>query len=864
MFQRRRPDEDFSNEIEAHLDLETDRLVAEGLAPGAARAAARRAFGNVARRREDFHERGRLVWLEQTLLDLRYAARGLRQRPAFLLTTVLTLAVGIAVVTVAFTVFNAYVLRPYALDSPETLHRVSWRTEADGSAGFQWREYEAIRDRREVFESVVAQDLQLLTLNARPATIALVSVNYFDDLAPRLQLGRGLSEVDAEPGAPVAVIAHHLWTAMFAGDPAIIGRTLELSGRDFTIVGVLTPKFAGLGESPADAWLLYSSYAALKPARPGLAPQPIDVLGRLQSGVHAEQAQAALSPMIAALRGGSEEVRVAVTPEPSPITLDGELLLVVMPIFAAFGLVLVTACANLSNVMLARGIARHREIAVRLSIGAGRGRIIRQLLAEGVLISFMAALAGLAIAAWSLRVATSIFFAALPASFADIIRLAPLTIDGRVFLFAVVVALAATVLFALFPAIQASRVPLMGALHDRVAGSGRDSRFRGALIVGQVGVSMVLVVAALTFTRGGLAMRSVDLGYDIDDVVSITPRPGARALIPAVLAQLDTDPRVEVVSVTGGNPLKGRGLQRRLAVAAPGAASSTITRYTFVAPSYFAQLRLPIERGRGFSADEARGAPVALVSAALAATLWPGEEPIGQTLVIEPSNGRPVVDLDLPAVTVIGVTRDVISGFIVDGIDPAHVYLPVDARSAHASALLVRGRPGGNLTLTALPDLFAHLAIDPQAFETLPLTELRAAQLFPFQATALVGALLGAIALVLSISGLFGVLTYNVNQRTREIGIRMALGASAVAVVRLVMQQSARFAAIGAVIGLFAAFGVMRAADAAVQFREVSLIDLVSFAAAPLLVLSAAALAALQPARRATSVHPAITLRVDG
>jgi hypothetical protein len=401
-------------------------------------------------------------------------------------------------------------------------------------------------------------------------------------------------------------------------------------------------------------------------------------------------------------------------------------------------------------------------------------------------------------------------------------------------------------------------------LQDRAAGSGRDSRFRGVLIIGQVSVSMVLVVAALTFTRSGLALGSVDLGYDIDHVVSITARADARALVPQLAGQLATDLRVEMLSITGGNPLKGRATQRRLAVTAAGSRAATISRYTLVAPDYFALLRLRIERGRGFTPDETRGTPIAIVSAATAAVLWPGQDPIGQTLVIEPSNGRPVADLGIPAVTVVGVVRDVISGVIVDGLDRTHIYLPLAAESADASAVLVRGRPGADLVKTVLPDSFRRLGADPQAFETLPLVDLRAAQLFPLQATALIGTLLGVIALVLSVSGLFGVLTYNVNQRTREIGIRMALGASAAAVVRLVMHQSARFAAIGAAVGLIAAFGVMRVLDAAVQFTEVSLLDAVAFAAAPALVLGAAAIAALQPARRATGVHPAITLRVDG
>ena len=253
-------------------------------------------------------------------------------------------------------------------------------------------------------------------------------------------------------------------------------------------------------------------------------------------------------------------------------------------------------------------------------------------------------------AAWSLRIATSMFFAALPRRSPEIIRLAPLTLDGRVFVFAVVVALAATVLFALLPAIQASRVPLMSALHDRVAGSWRDSRFRGLLIVGQVARLDGAGRRGADVHQGrARAWRSVDLGYDIDQVVSMTPLAEARGLMPEVAAQLDADPRVEIVSVTGGNPLKGRGLQRRLAVAPAG---SAVTNHY---PLHVRRARATssccdcrVERGRVFSADESRGAPVAMVSAALPPRCGPASDAIGQTLVIEPSNGRPVVDLDMP------------------------------------------------------------------------------------------------------------------------------------------------------------------------------------------------------------------------
>jgi len=282
-----------------------------------------------------------------------------------------------------------------------------------------------------------------------------------------------------------------------------------------------------------------------------------------------------------------------------------------------------------------------------------------------------------------------------------------------------------------------------------------------------------------------------------------------------------------------------------------------------VSPEYFPLLRIPIVGGRGFQPDEARtGAAVAVVSEATARAFWPHEDAVGKTIRIERPEGRPVVDLPgYSEVRIVGVVKDVVSGFVMDGPDAGHVYLPISASSPHALALLVRPRPGGGLGPEVLQRLFVRAAPDPQIFEALPLDDMRALQVYPLLAASWVGSLLGAIALALSVSGLYGVLTYTLSQRRREIGIRMALGATAGAVVRLVMRQSARLAGAGAAIGLSIALAAMMALSSVVRLQRITIVDVPAFAAGVFVVLAATALAAYQPARRATRIEPSETLR---
>jgi hypothetical protein len=426
------------------------------------------------------------------------------------------------------------------------------------------------------------------------------------------------------------------------------------------------------------------------------------------------------------------------------------------------------------------------------------------------------------------------------------------------------------------PALQATRLTLTHALRGQAGGTARGSALRNALVVSQVTVSLVLLVAAATLVRNGITIGGSDLGFDTRGVISVKPRRTSEAQIARAAEVLKADARVDAVAAASRNPLSEE-LPKMPLIPAPGAAV-VATSYKFVSPEYFSILRIPILHGRGFTTAEAGAeAPVAIVSAAAARALWPGADPIGRTLKvqIEPvdvqrgdttqaerhrSDGS---DAQVFNVVVVGVARDVISGLMADGVDPSHLYLPTSPTGPHAANLLVHAR-SLDLRLDRVQALLQQVDADPLAVEVLPLEELREAQMFPVKAASWIGSLLGLVALALSVSGLYGVLTYTLSQRTREIGIRMALGATGAAVVRLVMGQSARLAGIGAGVGIVIAFGVLKVLSAAIQLQNVSVLDAGAFLVALALVAGATALAAFVPARRATRVDPAETLRAEG
>jgi predicted permease len=543
--------------------------------------------------------------------------------------------------------------------------------------------------------------------------------------------------------------------------------------------------------------------------------------------------------------------------------LTGELVALLSPIFVAFGLVLAAACANVSSVMLARAIARHREIGIRLSVGARRGRIVRQLLTEALVIAAIAGGAGLVLATVVLQAGPWLFFVSLPPSVAELARVVPLEIDYRVFTFALLIAGSATLLCALLPALQSTRVTLTDALRGQLGSRLRSGTLRNFLVGGQVTVSLVLLIAAATLARNGAHVAATDVGFDTGHVFSINQRGPSGSLIPSAAKLLGNDPQVNELAVTSRNPLFGQF--DSVGVTPANSQQVRVTSYVFVSPEYFPLLRLPIVRGRSFRSSESQTeAPVGIVSERTAKALWPGADPIGQTIRIVRSSDQQIDALEgYSEIVIVGVAKDVVSGLIYQGTDPSLLYLPTHGSGKHAEALLARGRGDGTLRRDTLQRALERVHRDRAAFEVIPLDELPVLMLYPLRVASWIGSLLSAIALVLSVSGLYGVLMYVLSQRTREIGIRMALGATATSVVRLVMRQSAWVVGAGATLGLTFALVTLKFLGSVVRFENVSLLDAWAISIGIACVAVAAVVATYFPARRATQVDPCEALRAE-
>jgi predicted permease len=821
------------------------------------------------------------VLLEQLAQDWRHVWRGLRGSRAFVAATVLTLAVGMGLVTALFAVFNAYVLRPFAVHDPYSLYAISWRSQEAGGSSFTWRDVDAFRGRTDLFDDVIAECARTVSVMNQRFPVSFVTGNYFDSLGVRVALGRSIAPLDARaPGSEaVVVLSDRAWARLFDRDPAILGHPLDVNGRQLIMVGVLAPEFVGLEDAARDLWIPITMQASLIADDDPMAAQArqLHVTARLKDKVTPNQAQAALTiePFETRVRGRIDAVRARLDARATPVRMTRQGFLLLSPVIVAFALVLIAASANASNVMLARAIARQREIGVRLSLGASRARIVRQLLTEGLFLSLLAGGAGLWLAAALRQIGTAVFFAMLPPSVAARVRLAALDFDYRVFLFAFGIAIAVTVLFALLPALQATRISLTHALRGQLSARVRGTTLRNLLVASQVAVSLVLIIVATTLVTNSAAIGATDLGMKTAGAVSVRPNRTEPSLVARAHDALSADPRIAQIAVASRSPLFGNAPRtplRRPAGVVPAS-------YAFVSPEYFDLLNIRVLHGRGFFAQEAREeAPVAIISAAGARILWPSEDPLGKTLRvhIDPPAQRVIApevvtelhkldDLDASGtiVTIVGVASDAVNGFVYEGIDPAHLYLPTSATGSRAAAILVRGR-GATMSNDAIRNVLQRVHPEPAAFDVLPIDEMVALQEFPLRAATFIGSLLSAIALALSISGLYGVLDFTFGQRVHEIGIRMALGATARRVHALVAAQSLRLAAAGTVVGLTIGFTILKLLSTLVRLDNVSVLDARAFIISLLMMLGAIGVASYGPARRAGRVDPSVMLRADG
>jgi putative ABC transport system permease protein len=821
--------------------------------------------------------------MQNLLRDLRYGARALLNSPGGSALAVLTLALGIGVNAAMFSMANRFLWRGPAVREPERLAILFAKNRADGSHSDY--SHADLRDFREgtgaVFQGLAGYyplplSLSLGTANER-VWGEVVSGNYFDVLGVPAAAGRTLrADEDRAPGAaPVVVISHRLWRTRFASRPDAVGRTVKVNGRPFTVVGVAPEGFDGIyfyGFRP-DLW---APAMMLETLIPGTGSHPFErgqsslrLAGRLRPGVSVAQAQAVVGAIGARLEKEFPQTNrgydAVLVPEPEARPEpDGhrDAALSAALFLAGVGLVLLIACANVAHLMLVRATARQPEMAVRLALGAQRRDLLRQLLAESLLLSLAGGLLGVAFAYAGTEAMARAF--TLPT---DIPFRFDFGLDGRALLYTLGASLAAALVSGLTPAWQSMRTDVVGTLKKEgpgTRGSGR-SRLRQALVVSQVAVSCLLLTTAGLALRTLRATLRVDPGFQARGALLVSVAPGlqgyaperGRAFYAELLQRARALPGVSAAALARHPPLDFSSNGGTVVVDGqaprPDAAAESVG-WSRVSPGYFEAMGTALVAGRGFTEQDREGAHgVVVVNETLAQRYWPGRSALGQSLRLNGPEG--------PALEVVGVARNGKYRGLTEPPQP-YLYLPLAQDYRPDATLVLRSGTDPRALLPAVREAVRALDPDMPVYDVKTLEQLVAgrALVAPTMAAGLAG-VFAALALLLAAVGLYGVMSYTVARRVREIGIRMALGAPARSVRRLVVGEGARLCAIGAVLGLLGALGLTRLSSS--LLFGVRAIDPLTFAAVPVVLLLVAMLAAYLPSRRATAVDPILALRSE-
>jgi predicted permease len=820
--------------------------------------------------------------LDGTGQDLRYALRLLRRNPLFALTAVLSLAVGIGANTTIFTIVNALLLRPPAgIADPARLVDIGRSQNGSDFDNNSYPNYLDVRARSASFSGVYAARLEPQPMSlggsdgAERVYGGVVSANYFTVLGTQPHIGRMFTLADGEqPGAtPLAVISHRLWTRRFNADPRIVGQTMVLNGHAFTVVGVARERFQGTSILAPDLWVPIPMAGEVMPRIGSSILMNRGAVwlvfgARLKPGVSLRQAQAEMALLGQALerehpalnRGrGLVVARSSAFPgHTGPIVAFMALLMGIV------GLVLLIACVNLTGVLLARAASRRREIAVRLAVGAGRARLIRQLLTETLILFMLGAVAGLALA----RVMTTLLLGLLPAlPFPVDVALA---LDGRVLAFTIALSFVAALTSGLVPALAASNADLVSTMKDDQQAPGR-LRLRNAFVVAQVALSLLLVVGGGLFLRALQRAGSIDPGFDARGIeltaldLSIGGYDDARGRIFAhqLIERVRAIPGVDEASLAAVVPLGGGGMGlgglSAPGVTAPNGRDFFDADWNVVEPRYFATLRMPLVAGRDFTDADREGSPrVAIVNETMAGRFWPGRSALGKELLHD-AGRTPAGAPDIRRLAVVGVARD---GKYRALDDRPRMFIFVPLQQVYTARLTIAARPvAGRRVQTDVRALLAQMDPNLPIVRAQTFEDYAAVGLIPQRVAASVSGSLGIVGLLLAAIGIYGVTAYAVARRTREIGIRMALGAQQRDVVRMVLRQGMTLALGGVGIGLVLAAGGSRLL--AGLLLGIPPLDAVTFIGAALLFAVVGVIACFVPARRATRIDAMEALRYE-
>lgn len=877
MFRRADSERDLADELRFHIDRETEKLVREGLAPDEAARCARVAFGGVERAKEASRDASGVRLVDDLSRDIRYAAGVLRRAPGFTVAVAATIAVGIAATTLVFSVIDALFLRQLPVQDPGRLYVVQELLK-NGNVGasdmgqyvYPYEHFLDIADATQgVFSGVAGCVFDVVAVRDGPyahdMTGIVASSNYFTVLGVRPAIGRFFTTVDERSAStpPEVVIGHEMWEREFNSDSTVIGRTLYADSRPLTIIGVAPPEFVGTTQGiVAELWI---PAGVLRQPVPGAdsakttSNYSVAVFGRLRAGESAAQATARLAVIAPQLPvehqpGGRQWIASArldpLSAMPSIARRSFELFMGILMVTAL--VVLLIAVANVAGMLLARGAYRRREIATRLALGATRARLIRQLVTESVLLCGAGAIAGFVLARWLLSLATAVSIPA-PIRIAFDVHLEPIVLIATV-----LVAAGAGVLTGLMPALESTRMDVLAGL--RGTGAMHASRTRDVFITAQLALSLVLLISASLFTRALGRALSVSRGFDARGVMTADVELGesgydaerAQLFFEQLVERLRARPEVAEASFGKWTPLSlnNNGEMVLLPGEQPPKGRRAPLGYGVVGVGYLEMMHIPLVAGRTFTAGDVDGAPdVIIINEATARRFWPGESPLGRTIRVT-GHDREVV----------GVVRD---GKYMSLDEPPqnYAFMPFAQRRLQATSLFVRARGD---SADAVGVMRRELnALDPNISLDSPMSvsSKMSVLILPQRIAAVVVGAFGATGLLLAIVGLYGVIAYHVSQRTREFGIRLALGARHSSLVALVLRRGVILIAAAVAIGAVLAIGVTSLAH---RFLfGLGALDPLTFATVPLLLAAVAALASYLPARRAARTDPIQSLREE-
>ena len=878
LLHRDRFDRELHEEMRFHLEMKEREKLNAGVERDEAHRSSRREFGRRTAIAEESREAWGWSWLDNLVRDTRYGLRQLSRSRIFTTVAVASLAIGIGTVATVFTVANAVLLRPLPGREPERL--VSIYTSDFSGPRYGTSSYADYLDFRDTAKSLA--DLAAY----HPAPIIVTAVedgqrvmgesvtsNYFDLLGVPAYLGRTfLSSGEQRAAGLEVVLSHRFWRDHLGADAAWVGKDVRIDGRLYSVVGIAEPGFEGVVRGlKADVWRTVGAvWDAENLAERG--NRRFLLLGRMRPAVSLAEARAEFEVIANRQFQAYPDNWTDLAARPRVVTVLPEDESRILPmirgpvlgfvgLLAAVGvLVLVTACTNVAGLLLARSEQRRREIGVRLSLGAARGRVIRQLVTESALLSVLGGMGGLGIAFWASRFLMA-FHLPLPIEVGLDLKL-----DYRVLVFSATLALVSGIIFGLTPALQASRTDLRQALATGPANSPSTerTRLRGTFIVAQVAFSTVLLAGAGLLLRSLANADAIDPGFNPDNVLiaSVDLRAHydehrGRQFFDQLQTRLEALPSVQTATVSGSLPL-GIGTSRRgLSVQdyQPAAGEDTEIHFNVVGTGYFETLQVPLALGRAFTASDSSGSPgVVIVNEAFVRRFWPGQNAIGKRL----AHGTPTPDRADYPLEVIGVARD--GKYVTLGEAPTpYVYFPLQQQYAGAVSILLRTTR--EPTLVA-PDLRREIhALDGAlpVFDVKAMNEHLNVALLPVRAAATLVGALGGVALLLTTLGLYGLVAYAVRQRTKEIGIRSAVGAQTGQLVRLMIGHGMKLTVVGLVIGIAAALGVSRFLE--FLLYNVSSTDPVTFVGITCFLMAVAFLGCLLPARKAARIDPVIALR---